>query len=163
MWHICETPLGCLQSIWDVRMTNYVYCTASCSMDFVDYFVPQRNGEHTGEPNRVIRKVTINGGAGVAKGHGRLVSTEPSAMTQISDEDLEFLEKQSVFQQMKTDGFIEVRKSKIDLQKVVDKGMNPRDKSSPRIPSDYKKSDANDPDMYNPKKGARLGQVGKVN
>ena len=49
----------------------------------------------------------------------------------------------------------------MDLQKVVDKGMNPRDKSSPRNPSDYKKSDANDPDMYNPKKGARLGQIGE--
>jgi hypothetical protein len=131
-------------------------------MDFVDYHVPHRNGEHTGEPNRIIRKVTINGGAGVAKGHGRLIVTEPSAMTEVSDIDLEFLEKQPVFEEMKKAGFIEIRKSKIDLQKVVDKGMNARDKSSPKNPSDYKKSDANDPDMYNPKKGARLGQVGRI-
>lgn len=143
-------------------MTNYVYCTASASMDFVDYEVPRRNGDHTGEPNRAIKKVTINGGAGVAKGYGRVVTTEPAALTEISDDDLAFLEKNWMFDQMKKAGFIEVRKSKMDLQKVVDKGMNPRDKSSPRNPSDYKKSDVNDPDMFNPKKGARLGQIGKI-
>ena len=81
-------------------------------MDFVDYETPRRNGEHTGEPNRVIRKITINGGAGVAKGYGRVISTEPAAITEISDEDLEFLMKQEVFKQIRDAGFIEVRKSK---------------------------------------------------
>src|ERR1700679_1156718 len=122
MWHICKTSLGRLSSIWNVIMTNYIYCTASCSMDFVDYETPQRNGEHTGEPNVALRKITINGGARVAKGYGRNVVTAPAAMTQVSDDELKFLNNHPVFIDMQKKGFVEVRKAKIDLQKVVDKG-----------------------------------------
>lgn len=147
-------------------MANYVYCTSSCDLEFVDYHIPRNSeGKHTGEPNTIIRKVLIQGKGNICQNvapkwsKGRQLLTYPAGMTKVSDEDLEFLESNDGFQQMKKDGFIDVRKSAVDLDIAV-KSMCSRDKSAPATPSDYQKADPHSPEMWTGK--IMLGSVGKV-
>lgn len=82
--------------------------------------------------------VLIKGGTGVA--NQRLI-TPLGVMTEIDDTDLEELEKNQVFIQHKSKGFITVQKKKADAEKVA-ADMNLKDESAPLTDSDYTGDDA---------------------
>lgn len=107
----------------------YVYSTASQSTDFAVY--AETNNR---ELSSIIRKITINGGANVATKYPNLY-TPLGMMTQVSDEDLAFLENDYSFKEMVKNGFLTVDKRKVEVEKVIT-GLKPKDKSAPRTPQD---------------------------
>lgn len=85
------------------------------------------------------RGIHIKGGTGVA--NDRLI-TPIGVCTEIDEADLEQLEKNAVFKMHQDNGFVVVRKSKADPEKVAaDMAQDP---SGPRTPSDYQGGGAND-------------------
>lgn len=73
------------------------------------------------------RGVLIKGGAGVAN---RNLITPLGVATEVSDEELQLLEANDVFQTHKALGFIVVRQKSADVEKVA-ADMNRTDKSAP--------------------------------
>lgn len=88
------------------------------------------------KPAIVLRRVTIKGGANIAKGGIGNFFTPNGVMTTITDEELEICEADPVFQTHKTNGFITVRASENKPEKVYD-DMAKKDVSAPRTPDDY--------------------------
>lgn len=118
----------------------YIYSTLTASVEYTGY--------SQGPGNIPIRErgVLIKGGAGLADDH---LYTPKGVATQVTDEELAFLETNSVFQLHKKGGFIVVEKSK--KEKEADKiaaGMS-KDPSSPKTLDDFK-----DPN------GAKVNSVG---
>lgn len=109
-------------------MTQYVYSTLTCDNDYAEW---QKNGDQ----QSILRTVRVNGGHGLMNKH---MITPLGVVTEVSDEDLEFLQKNSGFQQHVANGFITVEQRKSDTEKVA-ANMKRRDKSSQIVPSDYVK------------------------
>lgn len=112
---------------------NYVFCTLANNQGYTHY---EPAVEHGALP-REIKTIFIKGGASVAQKSGSSdVFTPHGFATQVSDEDLEMLEKNSVFQMHKKNGHIKVDKKDKDIEKaVVD--MNRVDQSSPKVEADF--------------------------
>lgn len=112
---------------------NYVYSTMSAGVTY-QTFAP-----NVGEGIAVVEKsITINGGANVVdKKH---VITPKGVVTEVSDADLEILESIWLFKKHKENGFIQVEKKSVSVEKIV-ADMEERDKSSPVRPEDYKDND----------------------
>jgi hypothetical protein len=81
--------------------------------------------------------VLIQGGTGVA--NDRFI-TPLGVATEVSDLDLEELEKNQVFTKHKADGFITIRTKKADAEKVAS-DMNMKDKSAPLTPASFTEED----------------------
>lgn len=77
-----------------------------------------------------LKSVTIAGGAGVSTKH---FITPRGVSTQVSDEDLDHLEKDSSFAELVKNGFLTVEKKDANADKVAS-DMNSRDKSAPATP-----------------------------
>lgn len=126
------------------------------------------DGKHTGEPNTALKKIVIQGGANVAisaPGNVRNISTRPCGETLVTDDELEFLEAHPSFQKMIKEGYVSVRKSKVDLQKAVNADMKARDKAAPATPKMYEKANAENQEMWEGDPSSRqrkvfLGAVG---
>lgn len=89
---------------------------------------------NAGESGKMIEKqVLIKGGANVMNRH---FLTPQGVPTQVSDEELQFLENNAMFKRHKGRGFITVESKKYDAEKVAS-GMKNRDLSSPLTPADY--------------------------
>lgn len=114
-------------------MTFYVYSTLTADNAYAVY---------AHNPNQdlpvIERSILVKGGNGVATKH---LVTPRGVVTEISDDDMELLEKDYHFQEHKRLGFITVEKKEIPVEKAI-KNMAPKDKSAPKTPADYKKGDA---------------------
>ena len=107
---------------------QYIYCTATCGMIYTEY--------HTNNsgPARILRKVEIKGGHGVAT--IKNLHTPRGVMTAVSDDDLAWLMKNDAFVRHIDAGWISVDKKEVDGEKKA-KDMNDKDGSSPLTPSDF--------------------------
>lgn len=117
----------------------YVYSTATASGSYCHYEKVPSNPDNRGAPghNKLLKKVTINGGANVATKH---LVTPRGAVTEVSDEDLEFLMQHAAFKRHMEAGFLSVDKKKVDPdKKALD--MTPEDDSAPVTPKDFEKGE----------------------
>lgn len=120
---------------------QYVYSTLTCDNDYAEWV---KNGDQ----QSIQRVVRINGGHGLMTKH---MLTPLGIVTEVSDEDLEFLERNDAFKLHVANGFITVDKKKVDPEKAA-ANMKRRDKSSQIVPSDYEKGGMMD--VPEPKVGA---------
>src|ERR1700741_1221950 len=82
-----------------LMMSAYVYSTLTCPQEYTGW-KPSPNGEL-----RADRSVRIEGGHGVMNKH---FLTPLGVMTEVSDDELAFLETVEAFQLHKANGFIKV-------------------------------------------------------
>lgn len=104
----------------------FIYSTASSSTAFHDY------SKTTDQLQVINRTVVINGGAGVA---GKHFITPLGVMTEVTDDELAFLETDEVFISMQKNGFITVRNSNVNVEVAV-ADMETRDEAAPIVPQD---------------------------
>lgn len=109
---------------------NTVYSTAGAGVVFTEY------KQVTKDLNEPIRKVQVKGGANVIT---KNLITPRGVPTQITDDDLAFLEKHPLFKEMKEKGFLTVSKFKKDPDKVAE-DMTSKDRTAQRVPGDFKKA-----------------------
>ena len=124
-------------------MPNYVYSTATCSGAYVEYHPMSDGASHA----VVRKKVVINGGHGVAQQNGTMMGaiyTPRGVVTQVSDEDLEFLERNPAFRRHVDRGFLVVDSKKVDPEKKA-ANMAQADGSAPITPKDFEKSEHSTP------------------
>jgi len=79
------------------------------------------------------KQVLIKGGSNVAD---KRLFTPLGIMTEVSEEELEVLENDQVFQLHKQNGFIKVEKKKADPERVAG-DMKTKDQSAPLTPNDF--------------------------
>ena len=83
-------------------------------------------------------KITIHGGAGIAN---KNLITPNGVVTEVTDEEMEFLNSHDTFNQWKKNGFVKVEKKKVDVEKVVANMNDKSDPSAPLAPADFEKVD----------------------
>ena len=108
----------------------YIYSTTTCDGTYVEYKpdVDKTKGVH-----EVVRKVTIKGGHGVATRH---LTTPKGVVTQVSEDELEFLLKNQSFQKHLKDGFVSYDNTKVDpAEKAAN--MAEGDGAAPLVPADF--------------------------
>ena len=104
-------------------MAHYIISTASAPMQYCIY------EQGKGNNPKVVRKIRINGYANVKDPNSsRNVIMPRCAITEITDEEWELLQKNSSFKYHQEKGF--VRHSDVHTEKIVDQGMTKRDKSA---------------------------------
>lgn len=108
----------------------YVYSTLTCDNEYVGY---KKDGQ--GNPNIVERSVRIAGGHGLMN---RNFLTPRGMVTEVTDEELEFLKTVNMFKLHVENGFITYDNKKVDAEKVA-ANMRGRDESSQIVPADYEK------------------------
>lgn len=118
-------------------MGNYVYSTLSCDNSYTNY-----RSNHSNDMPVVHERVLIKGGANIAT---KLFGTPAGVMTSVSDNELEILEKNPVFQTHKDKGFITVRKSQVDVERAAS-DMEAKDSSAPVVPQDLELLDDGKPE-----------------
>ncbi len=106
--------------------TYYVYSTLATGMDYTNHVA-------THDLPRVVAKVTINGGAGVAD---KNLVTPLGGVTEITEEKLEQLRLNPVFQMHEKNGFVKVDDRRRDVEVAV-ADLQARDESAPAIPEDF--------------------------
>lgn len=119
---------------------HYVYSTATCPISYVQYAPPsdsETKSRGGTSHNRVVKKVTIMGGHGVAN---KVLFTPRGVATQVSDEDFEFLMQNESFKTHMERGYMTVDKKKIEPEKKA-KNMADKDGSAPLTPKDFEKGD----------------------
>lgn len=104
----------------------YVYSTLTCDNEYADWI-------KAGDQQSILRTVKVNGGHGVMN---KNFMTPLGVVTEVSDEDMDFLMKNTHFQLHMENGFIKVDKKKQEPEKIA-ADMKRRDKSAPIVPSDY--------------------------
>lgn len=107
-------------------MKNFVYCTLTNDHAYTN-FKPQDN---PGQPLEIESQVIIKGGANLATSQ---LITPLGARTEVSDDQLEALEKNSTFQKHKSQGFIKVTHHKEDADEAVH-DMQAKDAAAPKTP-----------------------------
>lgn len=116
---------------------NYVYSTISADMTYCVYAPKVEGNTRAGSKNIILKRIKIKGGAGVAN---TALITKKGFVTQISDEDLEDLEKIELFQFHVKSGHLQIERKKVNVNKVVENMA--KDKSSPKTPEDYPENKA---------------------
>lgn len=110
----------------------YVYSTLTSDMLYTKY-KPAIEGQQL---RQVDRQVRIHGGANLSNKH---LFTPRGLVTEVTEEELEILEQDGVFQTHKKEKYIHVDKIKVDPERMVaDAGMQQKDSSAPITPEDYK-------------------------
>lgn len=104
----------------------YVFSTLATDMNYTNH---EAGGA---DLPMALPPVFIKGGAGVA--NDRLV-TPRGVVTEVTEEELAYLEANQVFQLHKDNGYILVEKSNADPEKVA-ANMTGRDNSAPVVPQD---------------------------
>jgi hypothetical protein len=116
----------------------YVYSTATCTTSYVLYKEDKDKNSGFAE---AVKKVTINGGHGVATKH---LVTPKGIVTKVSEDDLAFLLADINFQRHMKAGFMMYEKSKkVDTEKKVE-NMAKGDNSAPLVPKDFTESKHSD-------------------
>lgn len=100
---------------------------------------------------RIERQVKIKGGANVAS---KLLVTPVGVRTQVTEEELDLLEKNHTFNRHVAGGFIQVRKDKVDPEVAVAADMEQRDKSAPYTPESPEFAESGAKPMKSSKKDA---------
>lgn len=118
----------------------YVYSTATCPISYVSYL------GNASTDIGVIQKradgskmaVTINGGHGVATKH---LVTPRGVVTEVSDEEMDFLLQDRLFKKHMNAGFMSYDKKEVSpAKKAAD--MASKDGSAPLVPSDFEEGEA---------------------
>lgn len=109
-------------------MSQYVYSTLTADNEYADWV---KTGDR--EQQMVKRSVLIKGGHGVMN---KNFITPLGVVTEVTDEELEFLLTCDAFKLHMKNDFIKVDKKKQETEKVA-ADMKRRDQSSPIVPSDY--------------------------
>ena len=112
----------------------YVYSTLSAPVKYQNYVESASDMPNLGD------YVLIKGGANVA---GELM-TPLGVVTIITPEQLAILEQNKTFQLHKENGFIKVRGSHEEVEKIV-ADMQGRDDSAPLVPQDFQDADGAKP------------------
>ena len=127
---------------------HYVYSTATCPIAYIKYKPPleseksDRRGAGAGH-NQILKKVTINGGHGVNTKH---LFTPQGVVTQISEEDMDFLLENEAFQRHVKAGYMSYDKKKVDpAKKAVN--MSAKDGAAPLTPKDFEKGENDSEDL----------------
>jgi len=111
----------------------HVFSTLATNMGYTEWLPPPDGGALPIEG----RTIHVKGGATVAHKSGSSDVWTPLGFgTQVTDEELEVLEKNSVFQIHKKNGYITVQKKDTAVEKAV-ADMNRVDKSSPKTEADF--------------------------
>lgn len=121
---------------------NYVYSTITCPTSYVKYkelsaFEAKDSRGASAGHNEVLKRVVIKGGHGLADKH---LFTPHGVVTQVSDEDMQFLLENESFKKHVKDGFITFDKKKSDPEKKA-KNMADKDRSAPLTPKDFEKGE----------------------
>lgn len=125
---------------------NYVYSTATCPISYVKYKpTPKQEGSERASKghNQILKKVTINGGHGI---NNKYMITPKGVVTQVSDEDMEFLLQDKNFLRHQKAGFMSFDKKKIEPEKKA-ANMAEKDGSSPLTQHDFEKGENDDGDV----------------
>lgn len=109
----------------------YVYSTATCAGKYVKY-APD-NAKTQGHA-KIIKSVTINGGHGVAT---KALVTPRGVVTEVTEEELEFLLADPAFQRHMKAGFMTYDRTKVDPEKRAAE-MAKGDNAAPLTPEDFK-------------------------
>lgn len=121
----------------------FIYSTITNPTSYVQYGGLDRNSGHA----VVHKRVNIAGGHGVATPNRGAaqgnIYTPQGVVTEVSDEDFDFLMSNTEFQRHMKAGFITVDDRKVDTEKKV-KEMASKDGSAPMTESDFEKSDNSD-------------------
>lgn len=147
---------------------NYVYSTLAADVSYNHYvaseivksLIPGVAPKATQVP-RIEKSVLIKGGAGVAPAGIRRLETPLGVSTPVTDDELELLEKNDVFQLHVKNGYITVRRKKVDAEIVVADGMESRDVSAPVTPEDGLAGDPHNKDKDGELKGKPTGRFAK--
>lgn len=107
---------------------HHVYSTLSNSQHYTNFV---KGG---GDMPIDLPPVLIKGGSGVAGEH---FVTPQGVVTEVTDEQLEYLRQNPSFLHHEKHGFVSVSKSKTDPEKVA-ADMTRRDQSAPIVPPDLK-------------------------
>lgn len=111
-------------------MAQHVYTTSSTDLAYRKYSDPVK-----GSLPRVLREITIRGGANVADKH---FITPCGVGTEVTDDDVEFLRADPNFQRHEKAGFVMIVGRKLDPEVPV-ADMEQRDRSAPKRPADFEK------------------------
>lgn len=106
----------------------YIYSTLSADTKYTLY---EKNAQ--GDLVIPIRGVVIKGGANVAS---KSFVTPQGVVTEVTDEELTFLQENSIFQAHLDGGFLRIDNKKIEIEKAV-KSLEKGDKSKPLTHGDY--------------------------
>ena len=109
-------------------MTKYVFSTLTASNTYTK--TPASDGKNL---PTVERAVTIKGGSNLPSRH---MLTSIGYMTEVEDEDFEWLVQHPVFKLHQENGFITVRDKPADAEKVATE-METRDQSAPLVDADF--------------------------
>lgn len=112
----------------------YVFSTLANSQNYCIYKEPEPK-QFTIEK---IKSVFIKGGSGMV--HKRTLHTPLGVATKVTDEELAFLEAHPSFQKHLKAGHVSFRKVEAAPEKIA-ADMTTREKSSPIVPQDFKKTD----------------------
>ena len=109
----------------------YIFSTLAADMDYTNHV--------SGGADLPIElpPVRVNGGAGVADKH---FVTPRGVLTEVTDEEMEYLQQNPVFKVHVANGFIQIETKKADPEKVA-ADMSGRDPSAPLVPGDLADSD----------------------
>lgn len=124
----------------------YVYSTATCPISYVKYEDPiqgEKKDRASSGYNKILHKVTINGGHGVSN---KYFETPMGVATHVSEDDLDFLLQDEHFQMHKRDGFVSHDKKKVDPSKKA-ANMALKDGSAPLTPKDFEKGENDSDDL----------------
>lgn len=113
-------------------MPHFVFSTATSALEFVQYSTPK-------DPRvlpEVLRTVRVKGGANLADKH---LLTPNGVMTQVTDDEADFLVQNAAFLDAMKRGFIRIERHAANMDSVVN-DMVPKDRSAPKTPEDYAKA-----------------------
>ena len=127
------------EEVFSGRKSYHIFSTMTSSVNYNGY-APAGDGSMS----VIERKVTINGGAGIANKH---LVTPLGVHTEVSQEEMEFLNANGIFLKHKENGFISIQTRNHPAEKVVAdmnrEGNTPDGNpgSSPLTPSNFEGAD----------------------
>jgi|SRR6478736_5361193 len=137
---------------------NYVYSTLSAPVDYIN-FVKGANNVPQALRCAGREGVFIHGGHGVAT-LGKSLITPQGVVTEVSDEQLTYLQENPVFQRHQKNGFIIVESKRVDPEKVA-ASMATADGSAPLAPSDFPGDGVVEPKVMTDAPTKRRGFLGR--
>jgi len=115
-------------------MAHYIFSTLTAGVDYVDWRKTE-GGLHTKH-----KTVSIKGGANLADKHNAMY-TPKGVVTEVSNEDFEFLLNHPIFIKHIENGFIRHEPKEVKIEKGI-ADLNAKDKSAPETPEALEKKKA---------------------
>ena len=112
---------------------NFIYSTLTNAQTYTNY-----TPHVAGQIPVAVEEVTIKGGANLADSH---FDTPFGVMTEVTDEQMEILNRNFVFNQHKKAGYITIRTDKVDPEVAVAADMQQKDGSAPHTPNTFARED----------------------